>query len=93
MDERNILIWDTVSQRLGEILQDKEAMLQSLAALRQYLTENPQAYRANRDDVEPDCLFNLPVRILLRGRWRVIRFPVSDSTSPDDYIVESVSIS
>lgn len=93
MDERSIELWPAVSQRLGEMLQDKDVVVNVLNKLRWILRENAAGYRANRDEEEPDFLFNVPMRILLHGRWRVLRISVNDTISPDHFIVEAVSIS
>ena len=93
MDVRSVTIDPAVSQRLGELLADKEAVIRVLDGLRWNLREQPAGYRANRDDEEPDFLFNVPVRLLLRGRWRFLRFSVNDTTSPDHFFVEAVSMS
>jgi len=93
MDVRSIQIWPPVSQRLGELLADREVVIRVLEQLRQNLREHAAGYRANRDDEEPDFLFNVPIRLLFRGRWRVIRFSVNDTISPDHFFVEAVSMS
>ena len=93
MDERSIQIWPAVSRRLGELLADREVVIRVLEELRRCLREQPAGFRANRDEVEPDFLFNVPIRLLLRGRWRVLRFSVNDTISPDHFFVEAVSMS
>lgn len=93
MDVRSVSIDPAVSQRLGELLTDKEAVIQALDGLRSNLREQPAGYRANRDDDDPDFLFNVPVPVYLRGRLRVVQFSVNDTTSPDHFFVEAVSMS
>ena len=93
MDVRSVTIDPAVSQRLGELLADKEAVIRVLDGLRRSLREHSAGYRANRDEDEPDFLFNVPVPVFLRGRLRVVRFSVNDTTSPDHFFVEAVSMS
>lgn len=64
-----------------------------LEQLRTNLREQSAGYRANRDEEEPDFLFNVPILLLLRGRWRILRFSVNDTISPNHFFVEAVSIS
>lgn len=93
MNERVVLFEPDITRLLGSLLADKEAVLDVLGRLRRCLTEQPAGYRVNRDEDEPDFLFTVPVRLFLRGRWRVVRFSVNDTTSPDHFFVEAVSMS
>ncbi len=93
MHPRSITVLPEVSRRLGELLADKEAVIRVLGELRHHLQNQAAGSRANRDDAQPDFLFTVPIRVLLRGRWRFIRFSVNDTTSPDHFFVEAVSLS
>jgi hypothetical protein len=93
VSERRLVVQPEVSRRLGELLADKEAVLRVFDGLRTTHRENFAGYRVNRDDTDPDFLFTVPVRLLLRGRMRLIRFSVNDTTSPDHFFVEAVSMS
>lgn len=93
MHPRSITVLPEVSRRLAELLADKEAVIRVLEELRHSLQNHPSGYRANRDDDQPDFLFNVPVPVPLRGRMRFVRFSVNDTTSPDHFFVEAVSMS
>lgn len=93
MHERSLIVSPEVSRRLGELVADREVVIRVLDGLRAAYQQQFAGYRANRDEEEPDFLFNVPIRLLLRGRWRFIRFSVNDTTSPDHFFVEAVSLS
>jgi hypothetical protein len=93
MNERAVLFEPDITRLLGSLLADKEAVLDVLGRLRRCLKEQPAGYRANRNETDPDFLFIVPIRLFLRGRWRFIRFSVNDTTSPDHFFVEAVSLS
>lgn len=93
MTGRKVVVGPDVSRQLGALLADAEGVAFVLGELRENLHRRPDEYRLNRDDTDPDFLFIVPIRILLRGRWRFVRFSVNDTTSPDHFIVEAVSVS
>lgn len=93
MNERSLIVYPEVSRRLGELIADKEALIRVMDGLRAAHREQFAGYRANRDDEDPDTLFNVSVPLLLRGRMRLIRFSVNDTTSPDHFFVKAVSMS
>lgn len=93
MGARTPILLPGVEQRVEELTADEEVATRALEQLLQNLEQHATGYRANRDDTDPDFLFVVPVRILLRGRWRFVRFAVNDTTSPDHFIVEAVSVS
>lgn len=93
MHERSLTVFPEVSRRLGELLADKEVVIRVLDGLRAAHRGEFAGYRANRDEVDPDFLFTVPIRLFLRGRWRFIHFSVNDTTSPDHFFVEAVSMS
>jgi hypothetical protein len=93
MEARTPIILPGVEGRLEELIADEEVTTRALEQLLQNLVQHPAGYRANRDEEDPDFLFNVPIRLLLRGRWRFIRFSVNDTTSPDHFFVEAVSLS
>lgn len=93
MEPRTPIILPGVEQRLDELVADEEVATHALELLLRNLQQHPAGYRANRDDADPDFVFTVPIRLLLRGRWRFIRFSVNDTTSPDHYFVEAVSMS
>jgi hypothetical protein len=93
MNQRNTVVDAEVSRALRELLPDKEAVIRVLDALRTGLRERPAGYRANRDEQNPDFLFTVPIPIPLFGRIRYVRFSVNDTTSPDHFFVEAVSMS
>jgi hypothetical protein len=91
--ERSLTVLSEVSRTLGGLLADKEAMIHVMDGLRAAHRAQFDKYKANRDDSNPDFLFIVPVRVFLRGRWRYVRFSVNDTTSPDHFFVEAVSMS
>ncbi len=93
MHERTLTVLPEVSRTLGGLLANKEAMVHAMDGLRAAHRAQFDRYRANRDDADPDFLFVVPIRLFLRGRWRIIRFSVNDTTSPDHFFVEAVSMS
>jgi len=93
MEARTPIILPGIEQRLEELIADEGLVTQTIERLLHNLQQHPAGYRANRDEEDPDFLFTVPVRLLLRGRWRFIRFSVNDTTSPDHFFVEAVSMS
>lgn len=93
MEARTPIILPAVEPRLDELIADEDVVTHALEQLLRNLQQHPDGYRANRDEEDPDFLFTVPIRVLLRGRWRFIRFSVNDTTSPDHFFVEAVSLS
>ena len=93
MEARTPILLPGVEPRVEELTADEEVSTRALEQLLQHLEQHATGYRANRDDADPDFLFIVPVRIFLRGRWRFVRFSVNDTTSPDHFFVEAVSMS
>jgi hypothetical protein len=93
MTGRKVVVGPDVSRQLGALLADADGVAYVLGELRENLLQRSADYRLNRDEEDPDFLFDVPIRLLLRGRWRFVRFSVNDTTSPDHFIVEAVSMS
>jgi hypothetical protein len=91
--ERKVIVGPDIARRLGALLTDAEGVASVLGRLRENLQLHPAGYRANRDEAEPDFLFNVPVPLTIHGRIRYVHFSVNDTTSPDHFIVEAVSLS
>jgi hypothetical protein len=90
---RTPIVLPGIEQRLDELVADEEVATYALEQLLLNLQQHSVGYRANRDEEEPDFLFTVPIRVRLRGRWRFLRFSVNDTTSPDHFFVEAVSMS
>jgi hypothetical protein len=93
MEARTTIILPAVEPRLDELIADVDVVTLALEQLLRNLEQHTAGYRANRDEEDPDFLFTVPIRVFLRGRWRFIRFSVNDTTSPDHFFVEAVSMS
>jgi hypothetical protein len=87
---RHIVISPEVVTALGGMNLPRESLLRLLNHLRDYLPENEQQFRNDRDPADPDTLFRYTHSLFIGDRWRLFVFSICDSISPDHFFVESV---
>lgn len=88
----HVIVLRPVSQAVAQFLaHDREAVLTVHNQLYSQLGNHADRYKRNRDQDDPDFLFNYPHSLYVGPRWVTFRFSVNDSTAPGLLIVEAVA--